>query len=258
MEFLDSTKNFYSGTSGLTPVSLKSWEGLGYDTCHKIVGYDAQKCHEDCKQLEKSDFANRCREDGGLFKCCIRRDKEFCHECRFCCTLSVCTTSKGTRYRMTEKSLKNLRASVVDAGTPNAVSGFSLDIPMIYFFDYRCLKPKNGIPSEQWPHYEMDGFRAAKTEEDLENVLEIPFDKYFFNFEDPEVLNTMTNGKDSGLEMWKKTYGFDWAAWVPGNGMQVDRYKRNKHCLEAEYGSFAQERSPDSLFFRKRLSVQLF
>ena len=159
---------------------------------------------------------------------------------------------------MTEKSLKNLRASVADAGTPNAVSGYSLDIPMIYFFDYRCLKPKNGIPSEQWPHYEMDGFRAAKTEEDLENVLEIPFDKYFFNFEDPEVLNTMTNGKDSGLEMWKKTYGFDWAAWVPGNGMQVDRYKRNKHCLEAEYGSFAQERSPDSLFFRKRLSVQLF
>ena len=151
---------------------------------------------------------------------------------------------------MTEKSLKNLRASVVDAGTPNAVSGFSLDIPMIYFFDYRCLKPKNGIPSEQWPHYEMDGFRAAKTEEDLENVLEIPFDKYFFNFEDPEVLNTMTNGKDSGLEMWKTTYGFDWAGWVRGsllnNGAtQVDKFKRNKHCLEAEYGSFAQERSPD-------------
>ena len=27
-----------------------------------------------------------------------RRDKVFCHECRFCCTLSVCTNKDGTYF----------------------------------------------------------------------------------------------------------------------------------------------------------------
>ena len=35
-----------------------------------------------------------------------RRDKEFCHECRFCCTLSVCTNQHGTYFR--ESSDKNM------------------------------------------------------------------------------------------------------------------------------------------------------
>ena len=41
----------------------------------------------------------------------------------------------------------------------------------------------------------MKGYRAAKTQEELDKVEEIPFDKYFFNLEDPDVLNLMTNGK---------------------------------------------------------------
>ena len=51
---------------------LDNWIQLGHDTCHKIQGYDAEKCHKDCKKLEKSDFAKECKKDGGLFKCCIR------------------------------------------------------------------------------------------------------------------------------------------------------------------------------------------
>ena len=51
---------------------LDNWVKLGHDTCHKIQGYDAEKCHKDCKKLEKSDFAKECKKDGGLFKCCIR------------------------------------------------------------------------------------------------------------------------------------------------------------------------------------------
>ena len=62
-------------------------------------------------------------------------------------------------------------------------------------YDFRCLKPKEGVPSAKWPHYEMKGYRAAKTQEELDKVEEIPFDKYFFNLEDPDVLNLMTNGK---------------------------------------------------------------
>ena len=62
-------------------------------------------------------------------------------------------------------------------------------------YDFRCLKPMSGVSSVKWPHYEMSGYRAAKTEEELSEVEEIPFDKYFFNFEDPQVLNVMSNGK---------------------------------------------------------------
>ena len=59
--FLKHTKKF-----------LNNWVQLGHDTCHKTHGYDAQKCHQDCKKKEKGSFAQQCRKDGGLFKCCIR------------------------------------------------------------------------------------------------------------------------------------------------------------------------------------------
>ena len=29
----------------------------------------------------------------------FRRDKVACHECRFCCTLSICTTETGTFFK---------------------------------------------------------------------------------------------------------------------------------------------------------------
>ena len=45
---------------------------LNYDTCHAIADYDATKCAEDCKRLEREDFAKECSKNGGLFKCCIR------------------------------------------------------------------------------------------------------------------------------------------------------------------------------------------
>ena len=39
--------------------------------------------------------------DSGLqmlnFLLVFRRDKAFCHECRFCCTLSICTTDGGSK-----------------------------------------------------------------------------------------------------------------------------------------------------------------
>ena len=46
----------------------------GYDSCHRTEEYDADQCHQDCLEQERSDFAQECREGGGLFKCCIRSD----------------------------------------------------------------------------------------------------------------------------------------------------------------------------------------
>ena len=52
---------------------IDNWvDNLGFDTCHRTQGYNVDKCHKDCKKLEKSKFAKKCARDGGLFKCCIR------------------------------------------------------------------------------------------------------------------------------------------------------------------------------------------
>ena len=47
-------------------------QNLGYDSCYVTRGYDASKCLRHCKDLEKSTFANNCKKNDGLFKCCIR------------------------------------------------------------------------------------------------------------------------------------------------------------------------------------------
>ena len=52
-----------------------------------------------------------------------------------------------------------------------------IDMRMYKAPDYRCLKPKPGLPSSKWPHYDMEQHRAAKSVEELNKVDEIPFDK---------------------------------------------------------------------------------
>ena len=132
---------------------------VGYDTCHQIKGYDASKCHKDCKKLEKSKFAKDCEKNKkGVFKCCIRRDKEFCHECRFCCTLSICTTATGNFYKDSDKE----KAGADKKNKISAKSAFENEHKMFKSHDYRCLKPKKGVSPEKWPHYYMPDYRKAK------------------------------------------------------------------------------------------------
>ena len=59
----------------------------------------------------------------------------------------------------------------------DAATGYLIDMRMYKYPDYRCLKPKPGLPSSQWPHYDMEQHRAAKSVEELQKVDEIPFDK---------------------------------------------------------------------------------
>ena len=116
-----------------------------------------------------------------------------------------------------QKSFDHQKTYCILETSPIATAGFSIDMTMYKGYDFRCLKPKAGVSSEKWPHYEMQAYRAAKTKEELKKVEEIPFDKYFYNFEDPEVLDAFTDGSDKGLELWKRTFGFDWAQWTLGN-----------------------------------------
>ena len=137
---------------------------------------------------------------------------------------------------MTEAKSKGSTSDHVDAA-----KGFLTDQPMFKNSDFRCLKPISGFNSSKWPHYEMKGFRAAKNNQELSKVTEVPFDKNFFNFADPDVFNAITDGTENGLQIWKKTYGFDWADYVPGRGKASRHYKCNKHCLQAEFGKFAEK-----------------
>ena len=58
-------------------------KSTGYSSCHHLgTSLDTSKCAKDCEKLKRQEFANNCTADGGLFKCCIRRDKARCHECR--------------------------------------------------------------------------------------------------------------------------------------------------------------------------------
>ena len=180
-----------------------------------------------------------------------RRDKENCHECRYCCTLSVCTKKKGySTYKHSNATLEGVRAKGAKKGAPTVVMGYSTDARMYKSYDFRCLKPKAGVPIEKWPHYEMEGFRAAKSQKELDAVEEIPFDKYFFNFEDPKVFKSMTDGSKNALSLWKKSYGFDWADFTQGEGAVVKLRKIYKHCLQAEYGDFAKKCKKEGGLFK--------
>ena len=95
----------------------------------------------------------------------------------------------------------------------------------------------------------MSGFRAAKSTKELEKVKEIPFDKYFFNFEDPEVWSDMTDSK-KGIDIWKKTYGFDFGGFTEGLGGKANSSHCQQHCLEAEYGRFARKCAKQGGFFK--------
>ena len=107
--------------------------------------------------------------------------------------------------------------------------------------DYRCLKPDSNMKPENWPHYEMNGYRSSKSKQELDSVQEIKFDKYFFNFEDPLVFKEMTIGAKREI-IWKKTYGFDFVSFndkkdIMGN-MQMPCYI---NCFKAEQGRFARK-----------------
>ena len=68
LQMIDRSTYFLNNTEKF----LENWVKLGHDTCHKTHGYDAENCHQDCKERETSHFAKQCRKDGGFFKCCIR------------------------------------------------------------------------------------------------------------------------------------------------------------------------------------------
>ena len=85
------------------------------------------------------------------------------------------------------------------------------------------------------------------------------------NFEDPQVWNAKTDiekGKQLTIglifnvplrlakQLWKKSYGFDFVSFTPGNGITSDGKNCLKNCLKAEYSNFAKKCKKKGGFFK--------
>ena len=88
----------------------------------------------------------------------------------------------------------------------SAKMGFEYDQKIWKNYDFRCLKPKHKLATEDWPHHEMKAYRLAKTKPERLNVKEIKFDKYFFNFEDPYIFKEIMERKEKGEYMEKNIW----------------------------------------------------
>ena len=146
----------------------------------------------------------------------------------------MCTTKDGT------KQLKNFSRKHLEGSHLDAMVSFNTDHVLYKRNDYRCLKPSKTKSPEDWPYYEMRGFRAAKSHKELESVKEIKYDKYFFNFEDPKILRDMTIGKRA-KQLWKKTYGFDFVSLNKDSNQPSLDSECFQYCYRQEYGKFAKK-----------------
>ena len=156
----------------------------------------------------------------------------------------MCKYKHGTKIKHSNRDRKKNGDKYVDA-----LSLFYNDQRMYKKNDYRCLKPVETKPPEKWPHYEMKGFRAANTEDEIRRVKEIPYDNNFFNFEDPNVFEAFTSRK-MGRQLWRKTYGYDFISINKSPKHPVRAYQCIRHCFMAEYGNFANRCRKRGGFFK--------
>ena len=184
-----------------------------------------------------------------IFYIFSRRDKEFCHECRFCCTLSICTNKDGTTFKESENYEENVNRD----GKIDARYNYRTDQRLYKKSDYRCMKPSNRTKPEKWSYYDMEGFRAAKTRDELKKVKGVKYDKYFFNFEDPEVFKKLMHSK-KGPRKWRRTYGYDFAYLQSNQKQPVMNYECLKYCYKAERKRFAKNCKKKGGFFKCCLS----
>ena len=188
---------------------------MGYNTCHHLNSLDASKCAADCKDLEKGNFAKKCKSEGGLFKCCIRRDKRNCHECRYCCTLAMCTKPPGGKDFTEFGGLANLKLKS-QKNTLRANDLFFSNEHIYKNDDYHCLKPDSHKNKQKWRKYDMEKYRQAYNQETLEKVPTFKYDNMLYNFVNPKVFKSFTKNEKRGRRIWKRTYGYSYTHQIPG------------------------------------------
>ena len=229
----------------------------GYKTCHHLNSLDVSKCANDCKNLEKGEFAKKCKLSGGLFKCCIRRDKRSCHACRYCCTLSMCTKLPGGKANTVFDGLDELKLE----SETNFLRANDLFFSNEWIYkndDYHCIKPDSHKNNLKWRKYDMEKYREAYTSEMLRNVPTFKYDNMLYNFVDPKVFKSFIENEKQGRKIWRKTYGFYYTKRIPG----YNAYKGNnslytidatpclKKCRKMENSKFARLCRKDGGYFK--------
>jgi len=242
----------------------------GYKSCHHMDSLDATECAVDCKKFEMEEFGKNCTKNGGLFKCCIRRDKKFCHECRFCCTLPMCTyepgNKKDTHFDMAHMSVPSKDQEKKVSANKLFFQGrelFFSDKRMYKNPDYYCLKPNSHEDPKKWHRYEAAGFRKAFNKEMLENTQTFEYDEYLYNFEDPKILAAFTKNDKEARKIWRKSYNFHYTTMIPGlhstsyvpfKDTFSNMTKCVKECIKMEKSRFAKKCKKDGGYFKCCLS----
>ena len=78
----------------------------------------------------------------------------------------MCSLEFGTIFR----NLSKYHEKINKYWAFDARQNFGNDKRLYKRNDYRCLKPSKDIHPENWTYYDMDDFRAAKTQKDLKNM----------------------------------------------------------------------------------------
>ena len=232
---------------------------VGYKTCHHIDSLDATKCADDCKRMEEEKFAKNCTDTGGLFKCCIRRDKMGCHECRFCCTLPMCTYDPGNSIDNTVFDMKHKIELGNQKNKMTANELFFSSEPSFSTDNYDCLKPDSHEDPKEWQTYEHEGFKQAFNDEMLKNTAAFPYDKYLYNFEDPKIFHAYTKNEKKAKKIWKNSYNWETVKWVPGikstsyvsaNETWMNMTKCIKKCIKMKRSKFAKKCKKQKGYFK--------
>ena len=234
----------------------------GYKTCYHIDSLDASKCAQDCKNMENEKFAKNCTENGGLFKCCIRRDHRYCTECNFCCTLPMCTYSPGdmenTSFDIEHKiELKDQKNKVT------ADELFFSDKTVYMADDYHCVKPDSHEDPKKWHIYEAAGFRKVFNKEMLENVKSFKYDKYLYNLVNPKIFDAFTKRGKEARKIRTKSWQSPYVLSIPGvessnYGSWTNMTKCIKKCIKMEKSKFAKKCEKDGGYFKCCVSLMWF
>jgi len=232
---------------------------MGYKTCHLLhTSLDATACAADCKRFEKGRFAEDCRKRGGFFKCCIRRDAAFCHECRFCCTLAMCTYPTpstgpaGFANTVFDKPALELK----DQQKKQMASELFSSLQHIYkSWDYRCLVPESHPDPEKWRTYDMHGYRTASNQAMYDKVDTFKFDVNFNNWISPKVLAKFARRP---RKAWKRAYGFPYTTGVHWDGRDINTGDASPcwwRCAKLETTKFAKACASNGGFFKCCITV---
>jgi len=210
----------------------------GFKSCHPIQGLDASVCEKDCQSFlaEDTQLVQKCKAKAGTPKCCIRREKANCHECRYCCTVPFCTWLSNKEYVVGgEMELGIIQYNSSQSSSVQAVDNLLATNHFYKSKDERCLAPDPTKTASQWGHYVPEDFYTAMGKE-VKRLKVTEYDNRFFNFEDPDVFSAMT-GK-AYKKSWEETFGFDYVKKAAWNN-QTDNLKCAIDCLKAEKDQFA-------------------